>query len=153
MTRFVIVARGPTASRFIPQAGDCIIAVNHAAASVPASWWTFGDVETFRGVAPAGRPRWFVNRNCWKSIEKPPHSWRSLKWEWLGVPGLNGNPCETCFSAVAAIYLAKHLGASTVECFGIVDEHPAPGESPRWELERLIWNRTAASLNLRIIRA
>jgi hypothetical protein len=146
-----IVARGPTADRIIGREHDfdLILAVNHAAAKVPADWWVFGDVETWRDVQPIGTPQRFVNRRALKKIGGT----ESLTWESLNIVGPNRNPCECCYSAVAALHLAKHLGASVITCFGVVDEHPQTGESPRWENERRMWNQTTAGLCIIVERA
>ncbi len=125
---------------------DVLIGINRAAASIPCDFWCFGDMETPLTVTPLGSPRWATNENAARRLTKrgiavPADA---LLWESLSSPGLAAN--WPVFSATAALVLARELGATRIECFGVVDAEPPVNEAPRWAIERRIWNEVVAWL-------
>lgn len=149
----IIAVVGAAPWLYLPDRPPCnaLIAINRAALHIDADMWCFGDMETWRDVKPLGNPQWFTNANAHRRIIKrggmPPVD--TLLWEQVeGPPGVNW----TVFSATAALVLAKSLGATTIHCYGVVDEFPQSGESTRWATERRIWNETVAWLGLPVVR-
>lgn len=140
-----IVARGPTHARIVDryQDIDTIIGVNHAAGWYPCDWWCFGDLEAWREIQPVGDPRWFT---CTRTIDRMNSRAIRVPESVLAWEDVRADMRPEWYSAVAALILAKHIGAKSITCFGVVDEHPAPGELPRWERERRIWNETIQCL-------
>jgi hypothetical protein len=59
------------------------------------------------------------------------------------------------FSSTAALVLAKHLGATEIQCFGIYTiNNPTPiaGEDARWIAERRIWNQVVNWLDVPVVK-
>jgi hypothetical protein len=148
-----LVARGPDRARYPgPDPFALTLAVNHASAGVRADWWVFGDSETWESVTPLGAPRWFTNANAANRVRKRGGAVPAdvLIWESLEV--LTPPAGWHVFSATAALVLAKHLGATEVRAFGVVDEFAVPGEADRWATERRIWNACVEWLGVPVSR-
>lgn len=155
MTKIAIIAKGPTRTLYTPAGHSHVIAVNAPVAGM--DWFCFGDAETIWSNTPPASP-WFTNENAARRLKKSgielPAG--SLVWERLfEKPWGPTLPAGwTVFSATAALALARHLGGGAVECFGVIDAAPMPGElaalaagtSCRWVAERRIWNAMVAWL-------
>lgn len=143
----VILLAGPSLSRlkFIPTA-DVSIAVKRAVLKFPqADWAVVLDKPALRSIRIPDWCKLLSRRHCWpKYIDRP-----GTAVEDLGCPALIADP----FGSTAALALAGHLGATSVEAYGAdfgQGEHEGefdghqPGERTytpgRWRLELEHWN-------------
>lgn len=149
-----IVGKGPDHVKIIDgrRRVDCLIGINHAAAWHCCDWWCFGDMETWRGVTPLGDPKWFTNANAVLRIRKRGGSLPTGSAVWEQTCAVRDTRWQV-YSATAALILARHLGADSILCFGVVDADPQPNESQRFATEREIWNATVQWLGLPVTRA
>jgi hypothetical protein len=149
--RIAILSCGPSLSRYDARtAFDVRIAVNKAALFAPCSYWSVGDSETVGRYLPALDvcPSLWTHHDTYRRVCGH-HGWvdaklypRSERIRW------------TLFSATAALWLAKELGATRVDCYGCDmggdlnwDGTPEPTANrsiERWALERAAWDETVA---------
>jgi hypothetical protein len=127
--------------------------VNKAVLAHRCDYWSVGDAETVWRYLPLldKTPPLWTHRDTYRRVCGH-HGWvdartycRSERTRW------------TLFSATAAIWLAKELGATAVECYGCdmagelnYDGTPEPTANrseDRWALERVAWDETVGLLN------
>lgn len=152
--RIALLSCGESLTRYPGLAGyGAIIGVNKAATAFPVDFWSVGDSETFfRYRDQIAEPptvwthheshRRIVRRQGWISARTYERDERHNRW--------------SMFSATAALWLARELGAEVVECFGCDmrgilsfdgTQEPMANRTPaRWQLERGIWDQTVKRL-------
>lgn len=141
--RVALLSCGPWGCHYNAGEYDLAIGVNRTPLTTPVDWWCFGDAEAWWWYSDkiVCQPKICTNANAAFRCRPELQQRASILWESFDAPHrLRWN----VFSATAAIVLAKHLGASRLDCFGTVSLEPRPGEAQRWITEREIWNLTAA---------
>jgi hypothetical protein len=121
------------------------VGVNRAVARFACDWWSVGDAEGFAAVRPVGRPHIWTHADTLRRIRKENPA-RAAEHE-AGLYRRDERDRWSIFSATAALMLAPHLGASSVDCYGVDmagvadwdgTERGNRGED-RWSRERIAW--------------
>lgn len=142
---------------------DVLLGVNRSVTTFECDWWVFLDWQILIGnemyppTKPIGRPRIFTTQTAHEHAERHGGADRMrypliVEDIWKSYPQ-NG---WTIYSATAALILAAHVGAKSIDVYGADWKPDAPdfdglqtshnrGEG-RWESERAIWDTTCAHL-------
>lgn len=146
-----------------PLACNLIIGVNRAVMYRICDWWTFTDSPMYLNehVYPKGTPRVFTTASAIaaiKSIETNPtlHHYQPMPFD-VAIPACPLDTGWSVYSATAALVLAAHLGASSIDVFGAdwTPEEPdwdgvniaGNRSAHRFESERVIWNNVTTYLH------
>ncbi len=155
-----IISNGPSAQLFSERhAFDLIIGVNKVVQQYRCDWWCFYDAKTFADIEPVGHPYLAMNHLvpqaitdlCPQAIEKfKTAAGRTLFFDTdICIPDW---PIDAdkwcCYSGLAALGIAYHLGAKTITVFGadmcgVLDctgFEFKPRTIERWQRERELWN-------------
>jgi len=142
---------------------DYVIAVNRAVLWGPCDYWSCPDVHTFAWLVKAGGVSWQPTLVCLRQIHRVMLERYRAETERYGffargqinfeAPNLQWQR----FGAHVAIAMACHLGASTIDCYGMdlagtedADgfAHPLQRREPeRWELERRLFGELVELLD------
>ena len=131
---------------------DVRIGVNRAVEHFPCDWWSVGDWQAITGHAinrlvPLGDPQIYTLDSSIESMDL-----RSLRIAkplagWKATCGHLAPPTRwATWSSTAAVVLAKHLGATSLDVYGVdmtgnIDIGGAVGSAngDRWNRERPAW--------------
>lgn len=167
--KVALLSAGPSLRKtFDPDAGHTVrIGVNSAVELCECEWWAAGDMLAIQKIKPVGRPGIYTKRTTLDRMEtrfpdlldgRPTLTWADA------VDGLGSMPAGwSVYSATAALVLAAHLQAESVDVFGVdmegdLDHAGRQGENRsenRWSNERNVWNqmvRWVESLGVAVTR-
>jgi hypothetical protein len=155
--KIALLSCGPSVELYRGRAGyDAVIGVNRIAARHTVDYWCFGDFATYADNRPLGSPvlvtsdgaAFYVRHNLGEELAERFKGSELLSWEQLDNPLPADVPL--CFSSCAALLLASHLGATTVDVYGadMSGERDWDGSVPadvvrtpaRWGRERCRWD-------------
>lgn len=148
---FAVLCPGPSLAKCPPLDAEVTIGVNRAAAFCSCDVWAALDSPLIhsRGHEIIGRPTLFTRRQSFDSLARHGDGWGDASRAVCYAEDLS---CPVArwdlYTMTAALVLAKHMGAATVNVYGC-DWTDAPdwdgtaaGENraeTRWELERSIY--------------
>lgn len=162
--RVVVISNGPSAHLFEQtdrSVYDTVIGVNRAASLWPCKWWSVIDWPMFAEFAPIGTPKLFTRASMPRHLQEGAKKdaverMQALLWdgqvlthESLGRPWVPDDcPPWNCYSGVAALILAWHLRANTVDLYGfdMAGDDDCAGKTnhtrgeDRWRHERRIFD-------------
>jgi hypothetical protein len=160
-----LLSCGPSLRYFPgPRGFGAIIAVNKAAQIGAATHWSVGDAHTFCRLYPAlgYHPLLWTHVDTYRQVSR---RFACVDAELYERSEVVPNRWSM-FSATAALWLAGRLGASRVQCFGCdmcgelnwdgTAEAAANRTETRWQMERVIWEKTVNLLEERgieVVRA
>ena len=165
--RVALLSAGPSlSSSFHPDAAphDVRIGVNTAASLFACDWWSCADQHRFAEIEPVGTPRLFTidaeyhkmqSRNGDKVAKFEVQGWKSVFAD-VSAPSIWQN-----FSATSALVLARWLGATHLDVYGVdmtgvtccAGETMAPQrKQSRWERERDLWAEIVNWLPFPVVR-
>lgn len=167
--RVAILSAGPSLTQtFDPDAHHTVrIGVNAAVEAYECEWWAAGDLEAYRAITPIGRPGLYTKSTTLAQMEtklprildgRPTLAWKTA------AEGLGKLPATwSVYSAPAALVLAVHLRAASVDVYGAdmngdcdyAGRFCRNRNEERWANERNIWNqvrRWAESLGVPVRR-
>lgn len=155
-----IISNGPSAKLFPQQhTFGSIIGVNKVVQQYRCNWWCFYDAKTFADIEPVGRPYLAMNHSVPQAItDLYPEAIEKFKTAARRTLIFDTEICIPdwpkdadkwcCYSGLAALGVAYHLGAKTItvfgadmagesDCFGFMFK---PRTIERWRRERELWN-------------
>jgi hypothetical protein len=110
--RIAILAPGPSLARYQPGEHDLRhdlrIAINLAATIHRCDWWTVGDWQAIECMTELGTPDIYTMPSSVDAAQSRRAGRHVLAWS---------QPLQ--FSAPAALVLARDLGATAIDCYGV----------------------------------
>lgn len=153
MSKVAILSPGPSLKQYPGRSGyDLLIGVNRVVSAIECDWWSAMDILMVTEEMPFGQPRLFTIMDTETSIP-PLIKLRRFK-EILTHEEMTINPGTgwNIFSAPAALMLALHLGATSIDAWGCdmegtsdwdgLNDIPYSRHNERWIRERAIWIKT-----------
>lgn len=160
-----LLCPGPSLTQTYPPAAgrhDVNIGVNRAVLAFRCHWWAFVDWQTY---IETGRQacRTFVSRTADRELRRRTGDFTpDLTFESIDLDRTRNSIRWGMFSATAALFLASHLGATSVDVYGAdwtnepdYDGHRTERDRrtvERWADERIVWDRTIEHLGLSVTR-
>lgn len=121
--RALLLSCGPSlneARGLSPRDYDVVIGVNNVVKHVALDWWVFGDLPALRWTTQWARePKHLFVKHNW-----PDHEVRrqGFEPEWLDskprIVWREASPFRAASSGTAALVLASHLNATTIDAYG-----------------------------------